>query len=101
MNRLPFKLKPSQPVTSRFTAERRLNAIECMLERDPDLKIKYHKFTNEYEELSHREPVNSQMGKKTCYCPKHHPVFKETSVTTKTLIEFDGNAVFQLLSTSQ
>lgn len=54
MDRLPFKLEPSQLGTSRFTAERRINAIECKLERDPDLKIKYHKFTKEYEELGHR-----------------------------------------------
>jgi len=54
VDRLPLKLEPSQLGTSRFTAERRLNAIECKLERDPDLKIKNHKFTNEYEELGHK-----------------------------------------------
>jgi len=48
VDRLPFKLEPSQLGPSRFTAEPRLNAIECKLERDPDLKNKYHKFTKEF-----------------------------------------------------
>jgi hypothetical protein len=64
MDRFPFKLEPNQLGTSHLTAERRLHAIQCKLERDQDLKIKYHKFTKEYEELGHREPVNSQMGRR-------------------------------------
>jgi len=38
----------------------------------------------EYEDLGHMEPVKSQEGKTTCYFLPHHPVFKETSTTTKT-----------------
>ena len=33
----------------------------------------------------------SREQKKTCYC-QHHPVFKETSTTTKTRVVFDGGA---------
>jgi hypothetical protein len=46
----------------------------------------------EYEELGHMEPVTSQEGKNTCYYLPHHPVFKETSSTTKTRVVFDGGA---------
>jgi hypothetical protein len=72
-----FLIHTTQQSDGRF-----VDRLPFKLERDPDLKIKYHKFTKEYEELGHREPVNSQMGKKTCYCPTH-TVFKETSFTKK------------------
>jgi len=45
----------------------------------------------EYEELDHRNPVNSQEGKKTCYCLPH-PVFKKNGSTTRTRIAFGGGA---------
>jgi len=47
----------------------------------------------ECEELGHMEPVKSQEGKQTCYFIPHHPVFKETSTTTKTRVVFDGSAM--------
>jgi hypothetical protein len=72
--------------------QRRLQAIERRLERDPELKLQYHNFMREYQDLSHMEPVNSQEGKSTCYYLPHHPVFKETSSTTKTGVVFDGGA---------
>jgi hypothetical protein len=65
--RLPTKMEPTQLGTTRLSAERRLHAIGRRLERDPDLKIQYHNFMKEYEELGHMEPVTSQEGKSTCY----------------------------------
>jgi hypothetical protein len=47
-----------------------------------------------YEELAHREPVNSHRWKKTSYCLHHHPVLKETSSTTRTRIVFNAGAKF-------
>ena len=90
--RLPTKMDSKQLGSSRLSAERRLHAIERRLERDPDLKVQYHNFMKEYEELGHMEPVNSHEGKNTCYFLPHHPVFKETSSTTKTRVVFDGGA---------
>jgi len=90
--RLPTKLNPKQLGSSHLSAERRLHAIERRLERDPELKVQYHNFMKEYEELGHMEPVNSQEAKNTCYFLPHHPVFKETSSTTKTRVVFDGGA---------
>jgi len=46
----------------------------------------------EYEELGHIVPVNSQEGSETCYFLPHHAVFKETSTATKTRVVFDGIA---------
>jgi hypothetical protein len=36
--KLPIKVEPTQLGTFRLSAEQRLHAIECRLERDPDLK---------------------------------------------------------------
>jgi len=73
-------------------AEQRLHATERRLDRVPDLKLQYHNFMKEYEELGHMEPVPHQEGKQTCYFLPHHPVFKEISTTTKTRVVFDGSA---------
>jgi hypothetical protein len=85
-------MEPNQLGASRLSAERRLHAIERRLERDPQLKVQYHSFMKEYEDLGHMEPVKSQEGKTTCYFLPHHPVFKATSSTTKTEVVFDGGA---------
>jgi hypothetical protein len=90
--RLLTKMEPNQLGASHLSAERRLHAIERKLERDPGLKVQYHSFMKEYEELGHMEHVTSQEGKSTCYYLPHHPVFKATSSTTKTRIVFDGGA---------
>jgi hypothetical protein len=90
--KLSTKMDPTHLGTSRLSAERRLHAIERRLEREPDLKIQYHNFMKEYEELGYMEPVTFQEGKSTCYYLLHHPVFKETSFTTKTRVVFEGGA---------
>ena len=55
--RLPTKMDPKQLGPSRISAERRLHAIERRLEKHPELKVKYHKFMREYEELGHMKPM--------------------------------------------
>jgi len=90
--RLPTKMDPKELGSSRHSAERRLHAIERRLEREPELKVQYHSFMKEYEELCHMEPVSSQQGMQPCYVLPHHAVFKETSTTTKTRVVFDGSA---------
>jgi len=90
--KLPTKMDPTQLGASRLSAERRLHTIERRLERDPDLKVQYHNFMKEYEELGHMEPATPQEGKGTCYYLPHHPVFKEMSSTTRTRVVFDGGA---------
>ena len=65
--RLPIKMESYQLGTSRLSAERRLHAIERRLEQAPELKVQYHNFMKEYEDLGHMEPVKSQARKTTCY----------------------------------
>ena len=67
MVKLPTKMDPTQLGASRLSAERRLHTIERRLERDPDLKVQYHNFMKEYEELGNMEPVTPQEGKSTHY----------------------------------
>ena len=90
--RFIVRLPTKQLVSSRLSAERWLHAIERRLERQPELKVKYHEFMKEYEELGHMEPVKCQEPKQPCYYLPHHAVFKETSTTTKTRVVFDGCA---------
>ena len=90
--RRPTKMVPKPLGSSRISAERRLHAIERRLERDPELKVQYHNFMKEYEELGHMEPVKFQVGKNTCYFLPNHPDFKETRTKTKTRDLFNGDA---------
>ena len=85
-------MDPKQLGSSRLSAESRLHAIERRLERDPDLKVQYHNFMREYEEMGHMEPVKSQEGKNTCYFLPHHPGFKENSSTARPRIAFGRSA---------
>jgi hypothetical protein len=90
--KLPIKMESSHLGLSCLSAERRLHAIECRLERDPNLKDQYHRFMKENGELGHMEPIKSQEGRNTCYYLPHHPVFKGTNSTTRTRVVFDGSA---------
>jgi len=83
-------MEPNQLRTSRLTTERRLHAIERRLETHPELKIQYHKFMTEYEDLGHMETVNSQEGRQTRYFLPRRQVFKEKSSTTITQVVFEG-----------
>ena len=90
--RLPLKEEPNQLGTSRRSAEHRLFATERRLEREPELKSQYHEFMKEYEDLGHMQPVTTCEEGQQCYYLPHHPVFKETSSTTRTRVVFDGSA---------
>jgi len=81
-------MEPTQLGTSCLSAEHRLHAIECRLERDPELKVQYHSFMKEYEQLGHMELVIQHEGNNSCYFLPHQPVFKEMSSTTRTKVVF-------------
>ncbi|XP_039442932.1 uncharacterized protein LOC120423264 [Culex pipiens pallens] len=78
---------------SKTAALRRFRLLERRLERDAQLKEDYHKFMREYVELGHMQLVEPDEKDKTpsCYLP-HHPVFKDSSTTTKVRVVFDGSA---------
>jgi hypothetical protein len=56
--RLPIKGEPKQLRTSRLSVERRLHAIQRRQKQDSEHKVHYN-FMKKYEQLAHREPVNS------------------------------------------
>lgn len=80
---------------TRKVSLKRFQNLERMLMTDRKLKAQYVKFLAEYEELGHMtripetEILNSTNA--TCYLP-HHPVFKESSNTTKLRVVFDASA---------
>ena len=90
MVKLSTKMEPHH-IGTLLSSEQRSHAIEHRLEQDPELKFQYHNFVRKYEELGHRDQVNSEEGKKTCYFLPHHPVLKENSSTTRTRIAFGGD----------
>ncbi|XP_062701167.1 uncharacterized protein LOC134285118 [Aedes albopictus] len=78
------------------TALRRFSQLERRLNRDANLHRQYSDFLQEYLDLDHMRLVGTvkdvQDDERTvCYLP-HHPVFKESSSTTKVRVVFDGSA---------
>ncbi|KAL7724121.1 hypothetical protein ACLKA6_008555 [Drosophila palustris] len=81
-------------------ALKRLRHLERRLRADDNLKEVYTATINENLELGQMIPVKSSKdsymrtelveGVKHCYLP-HHPVTKESSSTTKVLVDFDGS----------
>ncbi|XP_055589036.1 uncharacterized protein LOC129741338 [Uranotaenia lowii] len=91
--RLPLTKDPLRCVgESRSIAERRFRSLERRLQRDPSTREAYHNFMDEYERLGHMikltEPIDDTVPH--CYLP-HHPVFKESSTTTKVRVVFDAS----------
>ncbi|XP_054746185.1 uncharacterized protein LOC129250603 [Anastrepha obliqua] len=84
-------LKSDVPLgASRSYAVRSLLSIEKRLARDDDLCQRYNEFMQELIDMKHMElapPPTDQ----TFYMP-HHPVVKESSVTTKLRVGFNASA---------
>ncbi|XP_054746186.1 uncharacterized protein LOC129250604 [Anastrepha obliqua] len=84
-------LKSDVPLgASRSYAVRSLLSIEKRLARDDDLCQRYNEFMQELIDMKHMElapPPTDQ----TFYMP-HHPVVKESSVTTKLRVVFNASA---------
>lgn len=99
--RLPKHINYGQMLgNSHAMALTRFRRLEKQLERNPDMRLQYNAFMQEYLNLGHMREVNeeelskemmSDNSKKVCYLP-HHSVLKETSTTTKVRVVFDGSA---------
>ncbi|XP_055623288.1 uncharacterized protein LOC129766713 [Toxorhynchites rutilus septentrionalis] len=96
--RYPKRMNFSSMVgESKQTALRRFLQTEKRLERDPNLRSQYVDFMKEYIKLGHMKYIGEaddsrlDKDKTVCYLP-HHPVFKESSSTTKVRVVFDGSA---------
>ncbi|XP_018314293.1 uncharacterized protein, partial [Mycetomoellerius zeteki] len=92
ITQLPFKDSTQKLGESYGIAERRLRSLERKLEKDLELKQRYHEFMQEYLRLGHMTeiPLNKLNCKPSYYIP-HHAVTKEDSETTKLRVVFDAS----------
>ncbi|XP_062713961.1 uncharacterized protein LOC134290779 [Aedes albopictus] len=78
---------------SKANALRRFQLLEKRLERDAKLKEDYHAFMQEYLDLGHMRLVGThEKEPAVAYYLPHHPVFKDSSTTTKVRVVFDASA---------
>ena len=89
--RLPFSEEPTTLGESRYIAEKRLEALERRLERQPSIKQQYIQFMQEYEKLGHMERIQEQDIPANNYFIPHHCVLKPDSTTTKLRVVFDAS----------
>lgn len=79
---------------SKQIALKRFGKLERKLSTDSKLRTEYIKFMTEYEDLGHMSPIPEceiKSSNPQFYLP-HHPVFKESSSTTKVRVVFDASA---------
>ncbi|XP_071653060.1 uncharacterized protein [Temnothorax longispinosus] len=75
-------------------AVRVMKAMEAKFVRDAPFHARYTDFMRQYVELGHMTPVDPPVDPTkmpVCYLP-HHGVMKETSVTTKLRVVFNGSS---------
>ncbi|XP_067636101.1 uncharacterized protein [Eurosta solidaginis] len=75
---------------SREFALRSLLRIERRLARDDDLRLRYNEFMQELIDMNHMEAAKESTHQ--CFYMPHHPVVKESSVTTKLRVVFNASA---------
>lgn len=90
---LSFRYSTDQLGESREIALHRLQAINRKLERQPNLKVQYEEFMNEYSTLGHMSEIDSNDKENNVprYYIPHHAVLKESSLTTKLRVVFDAS----------
>lgn len=90
--RLPINTDIGTLGDSSHMAQRRFLNLERRLSKDKGLGIAYHKFMAEYLSMNHMELVTAPDPEKCAYYLPHHAVMKESSITTKLGVVFDGSA---------
>ncbi|XP_015111016.1 uncharacterized protein LOC107037141 [Diachasma alloeum] len=89
---LPFNEKKSLIGESRSRAFRRLKSLERRLEGNAELNTQYCAVIKEYLDLGHlTEVTEADLSSFGFYLP-HHAVIKESSLTIKVRVVFDGSA---------
>lgn len=90
--RLSIKHEVSNIGRTLDMATARFLSVERRLQRDENIRHAYVTFMKEYEITGHmKEADNSHTPKTRFYLP-HHPVLKESSLTTKLRVVFDASA---------
>ncbi|XP_041975756.1 uncharacterized protein LOC121730680 [Aricia agestis] len=91
--RLPFKDEGAPNLgNSRQLALKRLHQMENKFKRRPKFHEEYCKFMRQYESLGHMEVVPETEKQNRAYYLPHHAVLRESSLTTKLRVVFDGSA---------
>lgn len=89
--RLPLITEPDCLGNSYRLAKKRFIALEKRFKRNPELKMLYEQFINEYADLGHLS-VSEVDIPDTSYFVPHHAVLKPTSESTKIRVVFNGSA---------
>ncbi|XP_039309956.1 uncharacterized protein LOC105203472 [Solenopsis invicta] len=89
--RLPFKRSPIELGDSKTRALRIIINLSRKLSNDSKLAKAYSEFLDEYEKLDHMRLVTSHHSE-PCYYLPHHGVIRETSLTTKLRVVFNGSS---------
>lgn len=89
--KLPFNTNVCNLGESKPTALRRFYSIEAKFKRDPQFKLNYVKFMDEYLSMGHMEEVSHAVKTNESFYLPHHAVIKKESSTTKTRVVFDGS----------
>jgi len=91
--RLPFKQSATQLGDSRSKALRIFSNQSKRFANDPKYAHAYSEFLNEYERLGHMRLVSDlEAEPKLMYYLPHHGVIRETSLTTKLRVVFNGSS---------
>ncbi|CAG9839230.1 unnamed protein product [Diabrotica balteata] len=93
--KLPTTSNISDLGDSYSNALKRFQLLENELNKNLEMKIKYHEFMQEYIQLGHMSKVEDKTdfnSETPNYYLPHHGVLKETSLTTKLRVVFDGSA---------
>jgi hypothetical protein len=89
--KLPIKNEKLDICESKNLALKRFYNTERKFAKNPELKLEYSKFIQEYLQLKHMQLVKNLPDKNSIYLP-HHAVLKESSTTTRLRVVFDASA---------
>ncbi|XP_063388444.1 uncharacterized protein LOC134674335 isoform X2 [Cydia fagiglandana] len=90
---IPLKESPDRLGDSYDRALSRFQALERRFSKNPSFKKQYCDFMQEYIDLGHMEENTTPDADRHTYILPHHGVVRETSLTTKLRVVFDGSAV--------
>ncbi|XP_008182965.1 uncharacterized protein LOC103309405 [Acyrthosiphon pisum] len=91
--RLPLKSDARTVGRTLEMATARFLSVERRLQREPELRLQYTQFMEEYLKMGHMKIVSKEESQPSAafYLP-HHPVMKLSSLTTKLRVVFDASA---------
>lgn len=93
MVRLPFKRGPPLEIgESHSIAEKFLKNLHRRFYAKSQLKSDYTEFLNDYERLGHMRKVDKTALSSQCVYLPHHPVIRESSLTTQLRVVFNTSS---------